>query len=92
MNLLGVRGELHISISRGMAEAEIVNDEGKRDWDNMNLTAAEQKLISVYGVAIHQNGGLNLHGRVEDDEEWHRIFKMISLYNHLMYKPPWGTV
>ncbi len=76
-----------------MAVAAIVNNDRNCDQDSMDLTTADQELISIYGDTIHQNDGLHLHGKVDSDEEWEwqQVFKLLCTYNHLMYKPPWGA-
>ncbi len=85
-------GESHVSISRGMEMVAIDDDEGKYDWNSMDLTPAAQKLISINGDTIHQNSGLHLHVSVDNDEEWQKICKILCWYNHLMHKPFGGAV
>ena len=56
------------------------------------LTAADRKLMSVYGDTIHQNDGTHLDGGIGafEDRKWQRLYKRIIACNLPLYDLPSG--
>ena len=62
---------LPCSVPKELSEEEIIADDPKVQ----QITAADRKLISLYGDTIHQNDGCHLHGGIDPDistqhQEW----------------------
>ena len=82
----------HVSVSDGMARANITDTDGIRERHSMDRTPADEKLISVYGDTVHRNCGTHLTGGVADDEEWQFVYRRVVSYDHQKYELPPGKV
>ena len=57
-----------------------------------NLTAADKKLLAVFGDTIHHNNGKHLDGGIADDAKWQKRWKMVVSTSLPLWYAPKGKV
>ena len=71
-----------------------MNDDELRASDPLlhELTAADRKLISVYGDTLHRNDGSHLHGGIDpvEDRKMQQLHHRVASVKQLLYDLPSG--
>ena len=58
------------------------------DSKMQDLTAANKKLLAVFGDTIHHNNGKHLDGGIVDDAQWQKRWKMVVSTNLPLWYTP----